>query len=69
MMRFVQPRASCDETQTNAVWSHYWSGRGSMDVEVPVIKNGSFARQTFSAGEIWEYLIEGRLELEENHVA
>lgn len=69
LMRSVQPRASWDEAQTNAIWSHYWSGRGSMDLEVPVIRNGSIVRQTFSAGEIWEYLIEGRLDLEESHVA
>jgi len=68
LMRFIQPRASFDEAQIRAVWSHYWNGRGAFDVELPVIKNGSLVRQTISAGEIWEYLIEGRLDLEGSHV-
>jgi hypothetical protein len=29
----------------------------------PIIRNGVLTRQWFESGEIWEYLIEGRLEL------
>jgi len=63
LMRAVQPRASWGEEDRRSVWRHYWSGGGSIKVEVPVMKDGSPNRQWFDSGEIWEYLIEGRLDL------
>ena len=69
LMRFIQSRTRFDDAQMRAVWSHYWNGGGSFDVELPVMRNGSFFPQTIYAGAIWEYLIEGRLELEGSHVA
>jgi len=63
LMRFAYPNASWSREERDAIWRHYWSGGGSFKVEIPVIRDDSPGRQWFKSGEIWEYLIEGRLEL------
>jgi hypothetical protein len=42
------------------IWKHYWSGAGDICIEVP---NASESLETRHSGVIWEYLIEGRIEL------
>ena len=42
----------------NAIWSHYWSGRGALTLQVPDIRAGQ-SWHTLESGVIWEYLIEG----------
>lgn len=63
LMRNVYPRAAWDQELIDHIWSHYWNGKGSLNVEIPVIEKGQIVRQSFFSGEIWEYLIEGQLEL------
>jgi hypothetical protein len=63
LMRSTYPRASWSREDRDNIWRHYWSSRGALQVEIPVIRNGAPTRQWFESGEIWEYLIEGRLEL------
>jgi hypothetical protein len=41
------------------IWGAYWSGHGNLEVEVPT-PDGKH-RQRIASGEIWEYLIDGRL--------
>lgn len=47
------------QQQVDDVWRYYWSGGGSMQMELPgpVLKH-----EHFDSGEIWEYLIEGRID-------
>jgi hypothetical protein len=66
LMRSVYPRASWSREDRDNIWRHYWCGGGSVKVEIPVIREGALNRQGFELGEIWEYLIEGRLELLEH---
>jgi hypothetical protein len=63
LMRSVYPRASWSREDRDNIWRHYWFGGGSLKVEIPVIRKGAPGPQWFESGEIWEYLIEGRLEL------
>jgi len=63
LMRLALPRASWSREDRDAIWRHYWSGGGSFSAEIPVIRDGAPGRQSFDSGEIWEYLIEGRLDL------
>lgn len=49
-----------EETQ-NHIWSSYWNGIGNIKLELPTVEG----RKIFDSGVIWEYLIEGRLELNE----
>ncbi|OCQ94826.1 hypothetical protein BCD64_20600 [Nostoc sp. MBR 210] len=46
------------------IWIHYWSGKGNLDIEVPTLQAPPNSHQRVSSGEIWEYLIEGRLHLQ-----
>lgn len=63
LMRSFYPRASWSREERDNIWRHYWSGGGSLRVEIPVIRDDTPSRQWFESGEIWEYLIEGRLKL------
>lgn len=49
-----------DPVTEHQVWDAYWSGAGSIDLEIPQRLGG---RQVVSSGVIWEYLIDGVLEL------
>ncbi|EGK4252115.1 hypothetical protein IO785_002248 [Escherichia coli] len=42
------------------VWQHYWSGQGNLGLQIP---DRDFKPQHIESGVIWEYLIEGALEL------
>jgi hypothetical protein len=59
--RMANRGSSSDFDTIDLVWKHYWTGEGEMKRELPVI-NG---RQIRNSGIIWEYLIEGVLELTE----
>ncbi len=63
LMRSCYPRASWTLQSKAAIWRSYWKGHGSLEVEVPTISDGKPIRQTYKAGTIWEYVIEGHLEL------
>jgi hypothetical protein len=63
LMRGAGRRAFFNEKETESVSSHYWRGGGSLAAEVPAVENGKEVRKTYPSGVIWEYLIEGALEL------
>ncbi|HVC62130.1 MAG TPA: hypothetical protein VND19_17420 [Acetobacteraceae bacterium] len=63
LMRSVYAGASWSEDERSGIWKHYWSGGGGLAVEVPAIENDTPTRRKVDCGEIWEYLIEGRLQL------
>jgi hypothetical protein len=52
-------RAFWESEQIDWFWRSYWSGAGNLAVELP-IDGVNFER--VESGEIWEYLIEGRLD-------
>lgn len=60
LMRYAFVVSSLDEETTKYVWRHYWSGAGSLPMELP---GADFKREMYHSGEIWEYLIEGRLDI------
>ncbi len=66
LMRYAYPRASWSEEGINEIWKHYWAGLGNQIIEIPALKEGKLIRQNCNSGEIWEYLIEGQLVLEES---
>jgi hypothetical protein len=63
LMRATYPLASRSESDREGIWRHYWSGRGALTVDVPVIRDDAPSRESGSCNEIWEYLIEGHLQL------
>lgn len=63
LMRTAYRLASWSREQRDATWRHYWSGGGEYSIEVPVLQHGAVVRRQLSSGVIWEYLIEGRLDL------
>jgi len=44
----------------NELWKNYWNGTGEIEMELP---NPDATRQIKKSGLIWEYLIEGQLEV------
>jgi hypothetical protein len=63
LMRLVYPGAIWSREDRDSIWRQYWQGGGCLRVEIPVVRGDAFTRQWFECGEIWEYLVEGRLEL------
>lgn len=49
-----------DQNVLDTIWRQYWSGGGNMRLELP---NANFRRGVKESGEIYEYLIEGVMEL------
>ena len=44
-----------------SLWKAYWQGNGTISVELPVVDLSKWKKQ--NSGEIWEYLIEGWVDL------
>ena len=42
------------------MWRAYWSGHGNLEMELPDEK---LQRRVYQSGELWEYLVEGRIVL------
>ena len=63
LMRTVYPSASWSREQRDDIWRHYWSGGGTLTVETPGIRDDALVQRSIPSGDIWEYLIEGKLEL------
>jgi hypothetical protein len=61
LMRLGSRVASWDPPNLDRIWGHYWSGAGNLQLELP--SGVSFARKTHDSGVVWEYLIEGRLDV------
>lgn len=60
LMRHATRVAGLAQQTISDVWRHYWSGGGAFQMELP---GANFQRESIDSGEIWEYLIEGRLDL------
>jgi hypothetical protein len=61
LMRFGTRVGSFDAEESEVVWRHYWSGKGELRLELP--SGPMFESEIHDSGVVWEYLIEGRLEL------
>ncbi len=55
LMRTAEGLGTWSQAEQEKIWKHYWSGGKGLSLEVQDTK--------LTAGIIWEYLIEGRLEL------
>jgi hypothetical protein len=58
LARVAYRSASWTAEQIYGFWRRYWSGGGSISIELPM----GGTRERLDSGEIWEYLIEGALE-------
>lgn len=54
---------SLDAASQHALWTSYWSGEGNVRLDLPSATLGS--RDVVESGVLWEYLIDGVLELVE----
>lgn len=61
LYRYATRVSMMDTLTVEKIWNAYWTGQSDMQLELPTI-NG---RQTFKSGVIWEYLIEGQIQLVE----
>jgi hypothetical protein len=59
LMRLATRDSMMDANTIDGIWQHYWSGGGEVTMELP---GADFKRHVVPSGEIWEYLIEGRLD-------
>ncbi len=57
--RYANTISSLDAETQQQIWASYWNGIGNIKMELPTI-NGS---QDFESEIIWEYLVEGILQL------
>jgi len=60
LFRTLEPVASWTEEEQVQIWEHYWSAKDNIVLEYPELRG---QRTSMPSGVIWEYLIEGRLEL------
>ncbi len=58
LMRAAYIRGFFDDGTKNDVWKNYWNGTGDIDLELPDVES---ERKIYPSGEIFEYLIEGKL--------
>lgn len=63
LMRSGYRRGSWTEDEVTGVWRHYWSGGESCFIDISAIENNRPVRRQLSVGTLWEYLVEGRLDL------
>lgn len=64
LMRSKYPFGSFSDKDIEHIWTHYWSGGGNLEIESPTVQPSANIRPKINSGEIWEYLIEGRLQLQ-----
>lgn len=64
LMRYAYRNGMWTGEQVEHIWKHYWSGGGSLEIEIPTMQPPPNTHKKLSSGEIWEYLIEGVLELQ-----
>jgi len=60
LLREVYPLGMWSQEDLDALWRHYWTGKGNLEVETPDLRHGP-DRRKWSSGEMWEWLIEGQL--------
>jgi hypothetical protein len=61
LMRNVDGLGTFGPQEQEIIWNYYWFGKGDLALELP--KERGSERMKRSSGVLWEYLIEGRLEL------
>ena len=61
LSRLAYKISSLDHETREFIWRNYWSGSGNITSELPGV---NFKREVYSSGEIYEYLIEGIVELD-----
>jgi len=54
--------SSISQSDLDNLWKHYWNGGGNFQMELPDV---NFSRTKHDSGEIFEYLIEGAVVLNE----
>jgi len=54
--------ASFSLEENEKIWEHYWCGKAELALEVPNLKTGK-GSQIINEGVVWEYLVDGQLEL------
>ncbi|MBD2247243.1 hypothetical protein [Nostoc sp. FACHB-888] len=64
LMRFAYRKKTWSSEDIERIWRHYWAGEGNLEIEVPTMQPPPNNYERRSSGEVWEYLIEGRLELQ-----
>jgi len=64
LMRFAYPIAMWSGDGIERIWTHYWSGKGNLEIEIPTMQPPPSTHRRIVSGEVWEYLIEGRLQLQ-----
>jgi len=62
-MRTAYKRGFFDDKTKDDIWKNYWNGTADVDLELPDVEYG---REIYPSGEIFEYLIEGKVELIES---
>lgn len=60
LMRAAETISSFGPDEQAAIWHHYWCGGASLTLEMP---GPAFMPRPVESGVIWEYLVEGRVEL------
>lgn len=65
LMMTAYIRGFFDDETKNDIWKNYWDGTGDIDLELPDVES---ERKIYNSGEIFEYLIEGKLVLIESDV-
>jgi len=60
LFRYAERNGSWTPDEQEKIWQHYWSGRGNLELDLTTDGKN---RKIESSGVIWEYLIEGRVEL------
>jgi hypothetical protein len=61
MMRDTSRGSTWNPPELEAIWRHYWTGEGKLEVDVPSTRLGE--RRRVEVPVTWEYLIEGVLQL------
>ena len=61
LARYASAISSSDEQTQELIWTSYWNGDGDIALELPGVPLGQ--RQVRHSGELWEFLIEGAIEL------
>lgn len=62
LIRGSEPITTLNPEEQEKIWEHYWSGGG----DISITRSFDGDERLSSSGVIWEYLIEGRLNLIEN---
>lgn len=65
LSRFAYRISSLDHETRELILKNYWSGSGNITIELPGV---NFERKVYNSGEIYEYLIEGIVKLEEEQI-